>query len=608
MANKLEFAKIKLHEIVKISKINTSILPVRNNFVKNISMSNGSFYAGYKYGEKMFSVEIAIPSKTKQKLEETVRQLAYVLDITKPSPLIINNSDIVYYAVIEGETNLNTLYTTGEATLNFICYDPIGYSKDYSGITMNNNKIFNFTNMGSYNSYPIFGFKFKKPSTFLFLTNEKGESLMVGQQYDGTIPTKPATTYLINDDCQDSSTFLQGGNNVVSANRVVDGNYGVGNNGLSIVATSYGTDVKDKWVGPTFRRNIGKSLEQFEVRVNMSFSSQGKNFSEPNPKDLVRVAKKSGLLLYKEENPNSAVVGIVPYGTQLNVIRFGVAGYHLAYVKYEGKYGWLDTDFLWRININSPTRQSRSVDEMEYAEDQMGLMEVIGYDDVGQLLFRFHLRDNNKYFEHVIPEVYIREKLMLHSSTTIPTPNTINEKDDSGKMTSIQPIQSGVFGDWNDYTGTFTIRRKKLENGKYRWWAKITRTEDGVNVSQEIHMGAGVIDDSLPKGKLNNLVFYIAKYDSTPEVSVMAVNHVKVIDISNEDGNNTEEVNLEIFKEGDLLEIDCEKCEVTLNGESYIHKLDIGSQFFSVEKNSRVLARSDDENVVGTCSYRKRYI
>src|SRR5699024_11574823 len=113
------------------------------------------------------------------------------------------------------------------------------------------------------------------------------------------------------------------------------------------------------------------------------------------------------------------------------------------------------------------------------------MMEYICYDDAEQLLFRFHLRDNNKYFEHVIPEVYIREKLMLHSSTTIPTPNTINEKDDSGKMTSIQPIQSGVFGDWNDYTGTFTIRRKKLADGKYRWWAKITRTEDGVNVSQE---------------------------------------------------------------------------------------------------------------------------
>ena len=608
MGYKLEYAGIKLHEIIQINKINTSILPSRENFSKVIPINDGSYYNGYRYSERIISVEINIPTKTRRDFNETIQKLADVLNVKSPSRLVIDDSNIVYYAVIEGDTDIDKIFKSGSATLKFICHSPVGYDKNYSGITMND-KTFSFTDMGTYSSYPVFGFKFTKPSTFLFLTNNKGESLMVGQQYDATLPTKPSTSMLVDDDCQDSSTFTNGGNNVVSANRVVDGNYGVGNNGLSIVATSYGDNVEGKWVGPTFRKNIGKNLEQFEVRVNMSFSSQGKNFSEPNPKDLVRVAKKSGLLLYKEENPNSAVVGIVPYGTQLNVIRFGVAGYHLAYVKYDGKYGWLDTDFLWRININSPTRQKRTTNEMEYAEDQMGLMEVIGYDDSGQLLFRFHIRDNNKYFEHVIPEVYIREKLMLHSSTTIPTPNTINEKDDNGKMTSIQPIQSGVFGDWNDYTGTFTIRRKKLENGKYRWWAKITRTEDGVNISQEIHMGPGVIDDSLPKGKLNNLVFYIAKYDSTKEVSVMAVNHVKVIDISNEDGSNQEEqVNYEIFKPGDLLEIDCENCNVTLNGESYIHKLDIGSQFFSVENNNRVLVRSDDTGVVGTCSYRKRYI
>lgn len=604
----VNFAGNGLHNYFKILNVRRELIPSRSNFTKDIPGSHGQYYTGFKYNEKKIVLECCFNATSRIEHMEKVYAISDILNVKSPSQLTINDYPLrCTYAVPSGSIDISKFKYNGKFEIEFICFDPFEYAIYYSSERMYD-KEYRFTDMGTVTSYPIFGFKFTKPSTFLFLTNEKGESLMVGQQYDGTLPTKPSTSILVDDDCQDSSTFTNGGNNVVSANRVVDGNYGVGNNGLSIVATSYGDNVEGKWVGPTFRKNIGKNLDQFEVRVNMSFSSQGKNFSEPNPKDLVRVAKKSGLLLYKEENPSSAVVGIVPYGTQLNVIRFGVAGYHLAYVKYDGKYGWLDTDFLWRININSPTRQKRTTNEMEYAEDQMGLMEVIGYDDSGQLLFRFHIRDNNKYFEHVIPEVYIREKLMLHSNTTIPTPNTINEKDDNGKMTSIQPIQSGVFGDWNDYTGTFTIRRKKLENGQYRWWAKITRTEDGVNISQEIHMGPGVIDESLPKGKLNNLVFYIAKYDGTKEVSVMSVNHVKVIDISNEDGNNEEEVNLEIFKEGDLLEIDCEKCEVTLNGESYIHKLDIGSQFFSVEKNSRVLVRSDDENVIGTCSYRKRYI
>ena len=606
---KVNFNNIDLDNYFDILKISKSILPEKVNFTRETSASNGLIFSGSKYNPKIITLDCVVYADNNIELSKKLEEIAYILDSNSTSKLFLSNEPHkYYYASINNTSDIEQVRYNGKFSITFICFNPMGYDKNYSSSIMGSDKTFRFSDMGTYNSYPIFGFKFTKPSSFIYLTNEKGEAILVGSEKDSTLPNKPETSLIVDDNCQDSSTFTQGGNNVVSANRVVDGNYGVGNNGLSIVATSYGDNVEGKWVGPTFRKNIGKNLDQFEVRVNMSFSSQGKNFSEPNPKDLVRVAKKSGLLLYKDENPNSAVVGIVPYGTQLNVIKFGVAGYHLAYVKYDGKYGWLDTDFLWRININSPTRQKRTTNEMEYAEDQMGLMEVIGYDDSGQLLFRFHLRDNNKYFEHVIPEVYIREKLMLHSSTTIPTPNTINEKDDSGKMTSIQPIQSGVFGDWNDYTGTFTIRRKKLADGKYRWWAKITRTEDGVNISQEIHMGPGVIDDSLPKGKLNNLVFYIAKYDGTKEVSVMSINHVKVIDISNEDGNNEEEVNLEIFKAGDLLEVDCEKCDVTLNGESYIHKLDIGSQFFSIEKNSRVLVRTDDLDAIGTCSYRKRYI
>lgn len=607
MGYKLEYAGFKLHDIVKINKISTSILPSRENFSKTIPVNDGSFYSGYRYSEREIEVDIGIPTKSKKEYNDVVKKLSYILDVKSPSRLIIDESDISYYAVISGETQLEKSFQTGSVKLKFLCHDPVGYNKDYTGLKMEG-KEFLFEDMGTYSSYPIFGFNFTKPSTFLFLTNENGESLMVGSKFDATIPSKPSTNVPVDDNCQDSSTFLYGGNSIISDNRAVDGNYGVGNGGRSIVATSYGNDVSNKWVGPTFRRNIGKSLEQFEVRVNISFSSQGKNFSEPNPKDLVRVAKKSGLPLLEEENDKSRVLGIVPYGTQFNVIKFGVKGYHLAYVNYQGTYGWLDTNYLWRININNPTRSSAEGD-MEYAEDQMGLLEVLGYDDSGQLLFRFHLRDDNKYFEHVLPEVYVRDERVLYPGAIIPTPNTIMEKDDSGRVIGVKPVQSGVFGDWNDYTGTFTMRRKKIGEGKYRWWAKIARTEDGVNISREIDLGPGIIKDHYPKGKLNNLVFYIAKYNGSPAVSMMGINHVTVLDISNEDGEmEEEEVNLEIFKEGDLLEIDCEKCDVTLNGETLLNRLDLGSQFFKVNNNSRVLVRSDDENVTGSCSYRKRYI
>lgn len=608
MGYKLEYAGIKLHEIIQINKINTSILPSRENFSKVIPINDGSYYNGYRYSERIISVEINIPTKTRKDFNDIVQKLAYILNVKSPSRLIIDDSNIVYYAVIDGDTDISKLFKSGSATLNFVCHDPVGYDKKYSGIIMNNDKMFKFTNMGTYNSYPILGFTFTKPSTFIYLTNENGESLMVGSQKDDTAPSVQETTTVVNDYCDDSSSFTQGGNITVSDNRIVSGNYGVGNNGLSIVATSYGTDVENKWTGPTFRRNVGKNLDQFEVRVNMSFSSQGKNFTVIEPKELVRVICKSGTTMHKDNDKNSAVIQLIPYGTDLNIITMGNYGY--CSVKYNNKVGWIDTKHIARISLSSDTKKTKSTyaSSTEYAEDQMGLIEALGFDDRGQLLFRFHIRDNNKYFEHVIPEVYIKDKLYLSSNTTIPTPSAVATKDDDGIINGEQPIASGVFGDWNDYTGTFTIRRKKLENGQYRWWAKINRTEDGLNVTQEIHMGPGVIDSSLPTRPLNHIVFYISKFDSADPVSVMAINHITVKDISKEDGYVEEEINLEIFDEDDYLEIDFEKCTVKLNGDDFIHKLDIGSQFFNVEQNSKIIVKSDDNSLSGVCSYRKRYI
>ena len=604
MRYKLEFAGTKLHEIVQISRVNMSVLPPRQNFTRSTTSYNGSIFAGFKYGEKIISVDIGMPAKTRANYNEIVSKLSYALDVSSPSKLIINDSKIVYYAVVDGTTDVSKFFHSGTTTINFICHDPLGYEDEWSGSYVDNRtNMVTFKNMGTYSSYPVFGFNFKNPSTFLYITNDKSESVLIGSPKDETIETVVQNPNIVDDNCEDSSTFTNGGNTTVSDNRVVSGNYGVGNIGQSIVATSYGADTTGKWTGPTFRKNLGKNLEQFEVRVNVSFSSQGQNFTAPDPKDLVRVVRKSGTYLRDADGENANILKLIPYGTDLNMIKMGASRF--CYLNYDGRNGWVDTNDLGRIKLNTYSNKSARATN---ADEQMGLIEAIGYDASGQLLFRFHIRDNNKYFEHVIPEVYIRDRIYLQSYTTTPTPNRVTEKDEQGKPIGETDIPSGAYGAWNDFTGTFAIRRKKLENGQYRWWARISRTEDGTYVEQEIHMGSGIVDDNLPKGQLNHIIFYIAKYDGAKPVSMMSVNHVKVVDISNEDGNQQEEVNYEIFKKGDFLEVDFEKCTVKLNNENFIHKLDIGSQFFTVGENSTVSIKSDDPDLLSSYSYRKRYI
>lgn len=605
MRYKVEFAGTNLHEIVQISRVNTSILPTRENFSRNTTSYNGSIYAGFKYEERIISIDIGIPATSRKNYAEVAQELAYALDVKSPSKLKINESDIIYYAVVDGSTDVSKLFQTGKATINFICHDPLGYQENYSSLVMENRtKTFKFLDMGTYNSYPIIGCKFSKPSTFVYLANENSEALMVGSPRDNTVGSVTYNPTIVDDNCTNSSTFTAGGNVTVANNRVVDGNYGVNNNGNSIVATNYGTDVQDKWVGPTFRKNLDTNLEEFEVRVNLSFSSRGENFEALDTKDLVRVIRKSGTYMYASEISTDTIVQLIPYGTDLRIVQMG--GRTNCKVTYNNKSGWISTNDIGRIKVNTKTSTS-NLSRNLIADTQMGLMEAMGYDENGQLLFRFHMRDNNQYFEHNIPEVYIKDKLYLGSNTKTPIPNTVTEKDDEGKPTGEVEIPSGAFGSWNDFIGTFAIRRKKLSNGKYRWWARISRTEIGTDISQEINMGGGIINDDLPTGKLNHIVFYIAKYNDVQPVSVMYVNHVTVIDISDDD-KTKEEVNYEIFKTGDFLEIDFEKCTVTLNGENFIHELDIGSKFFNINKNSSIIIKSDDDKIGAGCSYRKRYI
>lgn len=607
--NRLEFAGTKLHEIVQISKINNSILPSRENFTRSTPSHNGSIYAGFKYGERIISVDIGIPTTNREDLGEAVYRLAYALDVKSPSKLVINDSDIVYYAVPDGSTDLNRLFHTGTATINFVCHDPLGYQDGWSGCIMSyDDKTFLFDDMGTYSSYPVFGFKFFKPSSFIYLTNEKSESILIGNPKNNTVETVPYKPVIVGDDCTDSSTFTDGGNVTVSNNRVVDGNYGVGNNGNSIVATSYGTDVDKKWVGTTFRKNLGQNLEEFEVRVNLTFSSHGENYTPLKPKDLVRVIRKSGTYMYKNEASTDTIIQLVPYETNLNIQAFGKN--ETCKVTYNGKTGWISTRDVGRITINtkSKTMANARANAAKKADEQMGLVEAMGYDKNGQLLFRFHMRDDSNCFEHNIPEVYIKDKLYLHSNTKTPTPNTVVDKNEEGKPVGEVEIPSGAYGKWNDFTGTFCIRRKKLENGKFRWWARISRTETGANITQEIHMGGGVINDNLPKGELNHIVFYIAKYSGAEPVSLMAVNHVTVVDISNEDNPGQQIINYEIFQPGDHIEIDCEKCTITLNDIDLMDRLDIGSTFFSVNRGSKVVVKSEDDELTSGCSYRKRYL
>ncbi|MGL5712735.1 MAG: distal tail protein Dit, partial [Paraclostridium sp.] len=251
MGIKIEFNDIKLHEIIKIEKIDTTIMSNRSNISNVIPIRHGSFYNGHRFEEKKFTLSCGIVAKNIKEHNNTITELSEILNVTKPVKFKINDSNIVYYVVPTGESAIDKkTKCVSKFNIEFICHDAFGYDENYAGV-VGSNKTFDFKQLGTLGSLPRFGFTFSQDSTFLYLTNSKKESILIGTPKNEQIPTKPIQTTLVDNDCSDSSKFTNGGNVVVSDNRLTGGTYGVGVNGSAIVAKSFGNATDKKWNGTT---------------------------------------------------------------------------------------------------------------------------------------------------------------------------------------------------------------------------------------------------------------------------------------------------------------------------------------------------------------------
>ena len=96
-------------------------------------------------------------------------------------------------------------------------------------------------------------------------------------------------------------------------------------------------------------------------------------------------------------------------------------------------------------------KKVRTIQERSFAEEQMGVLEIYGYDQNGTKLFKLMFADWNEFYEYTEPKVYIGNSLVLSEGKNTPTARKVEGKN----------VESGVFGDFNDFTGSITIRREK---------------------------------------------------------------------------------------------------------------------------------------------------
>lgn len=639
MSYKVSFAGINLDEYCKILNVSRALLPNRQNYSKEVSALHGSHFTGFKYSERIITLEIAILENTKEKYALAVSALAEKLDVKTPSQLIIDDEPYkCYYAVLDGSTDLSKIAQSATANLTFICHDPLAFSTYWNSYIPNEKGIFTLENYGNADTLPLIDVQFSSPGCFVQVTNPLGQTVLIGQPKDSSKNNTKKTITGINDDCTLKSTFVELSESLLDNGVKTGGNFDVGFNGNGIVCSNYGNVQENTWTGTAFKRTLESgNIQDFEVTVDLAFSSEGKNYVPPSPAPPIpqppvstppkkpdptpkppssslgtwKVVNCGGLWINKNPSVGSPLYAMAPgtyvYPTEIR----GNWVKHTHSNKWHTYTGWSSKHYLQKIsdkgrNIARSVTSFRSVSTIaeEYAEDQLGLIQIYGFGQNGEKIFRFDISDTNEFFEYVDPRCYISNTLVLDDGKKAGTPRKTTVKENDKEVT--KEVASGVFGDFNDFTGQVQIRRESDSKGNNLWSATIRKVKDGKTISS-ISTSNSLTNAGFQKAPLSYLGFYIGRYSDKTPMSIAAITNIKVEKLNQKTDEIVEE-NLEIFKENDHLQIDFSTGNVLLNNDNILPHLDIGSEFFTIPPGNSQIVIKSDATLDAVCGFQDRFV
>ena len=265
-----------------------------------------------------------------------------------------------------------------------------------------------------------------------------------------------------------------------------------------------------------------------------------------------------------------------------------------------GKTGYVLSKYL----VEMSDIYVESDEEYDYADDKMGVVEVYGFSEAGNKIFKFCLVDDNAYYENTRPILQIGNEYTLEDSKSMaPKPKTTSYTENDGKLTvEKKKVRSGIYGGWQGGAGIdfkFTIRRTG-----YKWEAIVVKRKDNKETSAKLTKT--ITKSSYPNEPLSYLVCYFGQNKEAP-VSTMSVQYIKVSNT-----NTTikpSDNNIIQFHEGDVVDIDCCNNLVYLNSSPINDQIDIGSEFFPlVPGDNDIKVLSEDANMNTSVIFNERWL
>ena len=668
MANFYKYNDIIFSELEGFGAISiemSSIPPSENSSI-DVWGRDGEIFNGEKKKAREIKFSFNVQCYNNEDYEETCQAILDAFDVDEPKAFYIEDEEKFILCKPDGDINLgdkvvkdNIQYGEGEVKL--IAYDPYFYSesKMYEG-----DKSLVYINEGKKPCPCVIDINIEdEKARYVQVNDSNNNAVLIGTYPELLINTVDETTNIIDEACETKTNFVSG--SVVDENRTVTGGLdytSINEGGFGIVANNFGSG--SNWHGPCIRRNLGEQITDFEVSGYIYFDSTGKlEYNETCSTDKVSTTKykvraktvkmkslrssssstiktiKKDTYLLPSEVKNGWIkttyngkTGWIKISTGLKKVTVTTANYYtnrsvnmrasgnkkskliktipagkpvIAYpnstsgkytkCKYGGTIGYIYTEYLTKgSNVTVETDE-----DIVIAENQLGLLEIIGLDINNNRIFKFSMCDDNEYYESAYPVIKVGNKTFLEDTKfNVPNPKvkTTAEGSDDKLTVKKELLNSGKYGNWNEFKGHFTIKRENNE-----WYAEIIKYKDD-NIVKTLTSKI-TIDDSFPKQDLNHIEVFFGQYSDKDTVTTMSCNRIEVKKIN----TTNEEVNLNIFKQGDNLRIDTLNERVFLNDKLYMEKIDCGSNFFNLEVGENALSISSDSNITSSVILNEKF-
>ena len=153
-SNDLIFNNKNFKELLKVEKIEMSLLPQIENISQKIPGRAGNLFRKNQLGSREIVIYCRLIKKSREDIFNARRELASLLYTQKPEVLKFRNEKNLYYkAILDGDTKFEIKGKSAFIVLKFIAHDPLGYSEDRV-ISATGTRI-EFEYNASYESAPI---------------------------------------------------------------------------------------------------------------------------------------------------------------------------------------------------------------------------------------------------------------------------------------------------------------------------------------------------------------------------------------------------------------------------------------------------------------------